>query len=107
MTPAKAKGSETPRTPEPIGFPRSILPNEFPRSADMHRPCEVAGQGLFGFCAIFSDAPLISNEETDMKVGYGIGTTLFFQKQPSGNSAGFALDYHSILGSMLGAEIRF
>ena len=73
----------------------------------MHRPREVAGQGLFGFSEIFSDASLTSNEETDMKVGYGIGATLFFQKQPNGNSTSFALDNRSILGAMLGAEIRF
>ena len=57
------------------------------------------------FCEIFEWQA--DNEETDMKVGFGIGTTLFFNEQPNGNSTGFALDYHSILGALLGAELRF
>lgn len=57
------------------------------------------------FCDVFEWQA--DNEETDMKVGFGIGATLFFHERPNGNSAGFALDYHSILGAMVGVEIRF
>ena len=58
--PEKAKGSGHPRTPEPIGCPRSILPIEFPRSVDVYRPYGIDTQGLFGFSEFFFDAPLTS-----------------------------------------------